>query len=206
MTEYYQTIRERKDLANQARHKKNGSKSKKCSLSTDHMTQKQIEERNGPVMTYSLGKPMVWEEFKKLPAEIQREYLQDITEKYAAPASKVSQMFGVSLTTVNRLTGKPEFGFKFKTGKRQTPEQKIAWEFFLKGEDNQLQVTEKHEPMIVPMEAVVPVQVEAKPKMAMNHFTLSFNGPIDVEMIANSLRAILGRTSVGSIEIGCNLA
>lgn len=137
MREYYQTIRERKDLANQSKHVKNGSKSKKCSLPTDYMTQKQIEERNGPVMTYSLGKPMSWEDFKKLPPEIQREYLVGITEKYGAPASKVGQMFGISLTTMNRLTSKPELGFKFKAGKRQTTEQQLAWEAFLRGEEEQ---------------------------------------------------------------------
>ena len=77
MNDFDYEVMQRKRLARQAFHRKSGSKSKKCPMSTDHMTRKQWLERCGESVTYQLGKPMPWEEFKKMPVQIQKEYLLD---------------------------------------------------------------------------------------------------------------------------------
>ena len=39
----------------------------------------------------------------------------------------------------------------------------------------------------------------------MNRFSLSFSGDINVDMIANSLKHILGGSATGQVEIVCSL-
>lgn len=64
-------------------------------------------------------------------------------------------------------------------------------------EDEVLTAQAEPEPVIAPME----------PKgMNMKKFCLQFAGVIDVNMIANSLKLILGDQSNGELEIICNLA
>lgn len=56
-------VREKKKLANQARYRKRGSKSKKCNLSSDRLTHKQWLERCGKTVTYNFRKPILWQDF-----------------------------------------------------------------------------------------------------------------------------------------------
>lgn len=225
MTEYYTTINERKNLARQARYRKRGSKSTKCPLSTDHMTRKQWEERNGPVMSYNLSKPMKWGEFKKLPEDSQVSYLEGLVSKYGATSAWISQMMGVGFSTMSRYTNRPGFGFKFKMARRPTQEQKVAWDAFVAGETcdkEQTQIPadtapevvtgeESQENQPVPVEsssqseAVMIAQSEKPHKLEtkMNQFSITFSGELNVDIISNSLRQILGRGSNGTINIVC---
>ena len=102
MKDFDYEVRQRKQLAQQARHKKNGSKSKKCSLPSDRLTAKQWKERNGEVMTYDLSKPMGWLQFKQLPADIQHEYINKLIAEYDASQSFFAKMFGISINTFKR--------------------------------------------------------------------------------------------------------
>lgn len=63
LTELEYDCLERKRLARQARYRKRGSKSKKCPMSTDYMTQKEWKERNGEVITMNLNRPVSWSVF-----------------------------------------------------------------------------------------------------------------------------------------------
>lgn len=51
MNDFDYEVMQRKRLARQAFHRKSGSKSKKCPMSTDHMTRKQWLERCGESVT-----------------------------------------------------------------------------------------------------------------------------------------------------------
>lgn len=48
---------QKKQLAQQARHRKRGSKSRKCSLPSDNLTKKQWKERNGKTLSINLNQP-----------------------------------------------------------------------------------------------------------------------------------------------------
>ena len=73
MSDFEYDCWQRKRIAQQAKYRKCGSKSKKCSMSTDHMTQKQWKERNGKVVTVNLNQPITWDDFKALTASMQEE-------------------------------------------------------------------------------------------------------------------------------------
>lgn len=79
--EYYQTIRDRKSMAISSRKKKIGTKSKKCTLPSDHLTRKEWMAMNGEVKSYHIGEPVDFITFSsQYPTNIQQEvinYLQD---------------------------------------------------------------------------------------------------------------------------------
>lgn len=199
----------KKRLANMARYRKRGSKSKKCNLPCDHMTQKQWKERCGAIMNYNLSKPMNWATYKSMPTDLQREYISDLHEKYNVNACVLSEMFGVVAATV-RLYFKENFpDITFSRGSRQTEEQRSAWEKFLHGSDE--------EDALAPVEEVVADEPEAfesrlvipAPKSVptvLTSYSLCFEGTIDPMMIANSIRNMVGDEAVGKIQIVCEIS
>ena len=66
--------RERARISRGAANRVDGSKSTKCTLSTDNMTQREIYAKNGPVITYKLKFPMTDEEYKELPKDLKKLY------------------------------------------------------------------------------------------------------------------------------------
>lgn len=84
--------REKKTIARGAAHRKGGSKSKKCTLPSDYLTEKQRKELNGAVESFDLKKFYTWAEFKALPADIQIEWMNHMTEKYSVGYSKIAEV------------------------------------------------------------------------------------------------------------------
>lgn len=73
---------QKKQLAQQARHRKRGSKSRKCSLPSDSLTKKQWKERNGKTLSINLNRPTSWEIFKEVSKPTQEEYLNHLLAVY----------------------------------------------------------------------------------------------------------------------------
>ena len=93
---------QKKRLAQQAKYRKRGSKSKKCPMSTDHMTKKQWIERCGKIVTIKMDSPVSWASFKELSKQTQEEYLKNLMEKYHINASSLAEMFHITPITVRR--------------------------------------------------------------------------------------------------------
>lgn len=77
-------VYERKQMTYGSKHKKNGSKSKKCTLPSDYLTKKEKEKMNGEVKKYIIGKPIDADTFKSYPAEIKQEYIITTCAYYQA--------------------------------------------------------------------------------------------------------------------------
>lgn len=109
MNVYQETIAERKAMLSGARHKKGGSKSRKCSLPSDNLTPAQMRKLNGPVVTYAINRPMDWETFKAMPADLQQSHLDYIQNRFGAGLSTIGrEVFGMSQATMGnhaRRTG-----------------------------------------------------------------------------------------------------
>lgn len=100
MNDFDYEVKQRKALARNAIHRKSGSKSKKCSLPSDHMTKAEWKRRNGKVESYSLNKPMTYAEWKSLPDDLEREYYDTLREKYNVNKSAFQSMLGCARTTM----------------------------------------------------------------------------------------------------------
>ena len=129
MTDFDFDCKEKKRIAQGAFHKKNGSKSKGCSLPHDGMSAKKL---NGPVKTVNLDRPMKWKEFCGMPEDMQRMYLERCMELYGVSLRMLCDMFGMSRTPVyNRMAalGVARHEKRF----RPSAAQRVMWETFCNG-------------------------------------------------------------------------
>lgn len=204
MNDFEFDIMQKKNIAHSARKQKIGTRSKKCSLPSDRMTNKQWKERNGEVMSYNIGKPIEWNEFKALPNEIQEEYIVRLQKKYSVTATDIAKMFGVKPLTITRHVAAKGLNVSFHRGRSMSTEQRTEFAKFLSGdairEDEP--VTETSNEITNDESATAEGSVAA---MKMDGVSLSFSGKIDVDAIANSLRHILGTEAVGKIQIVCDI-
>ena len=94
---------QKKRIAAGARHMRRGSRSKRCFLPSDNLTPAQLKRRNGPVSTYKLDAPMRWDDFKEMPADLQKQYLTYLVETYGATNEMLGDMFYVHPTYVGAV-------------------------------------------------------------------------------------------------------
>lgn len=212
--DFYKEISEQKRIARGAIHRKGGSKSRKCSMSTDYMTQKQWKERNGPIMTYVMNEPIAWESFKQMPKDLQEQYIKNLIDKYNVSYTNLVELFQVCTTTIRRYFEKQGINPGFYAGHRMNAQQKEVWAEFLGIEESETIESEEAVTDVCDESTEEPVDAEdtddeievanpkvAKPSCVMKRFSVEFKGPIDVDMIANSLRMILGDNSNGSLRV-----
>lgn len=76
---YYETVNERSVIARSS-HAKNGGNSEK--LGNRQLTRKEIEEKHGPVKTYSFDDFLTFSEFREMPIDWQTGYINHLEDKY----------------------------------------------------------------------------------------------------------------------------
>lgn len=208
MSDFEYDCMKKKQLAGQARYRKRGSKSKKCSLPSDGMTEKQWKDRCGPVVSYNFNKPITWGEFKNLPVSTQAEYIINLQKKYGVTAVDLGNMFGVRALTVRKHADANGLSVEFPRGHAMSAARKVEWGKFLSNNEEEMAEPDEQDSEDDAMAEELFVndceQLKQNP-MKMNSFSLLFSGTIDVNAIANSLRLILGGESTGEMEIICHL-
>ena len=100
MNDFDFDVMTKKRIARGAAARKCGSKSRRCTLPSDYLTDAQKKARNGKLSTYNLSKPMTYEQFKLMPRDLQREYLLKLRNDMHASSRVIAQMFGCSDETV----------------------------------------------------------------------------------------------------------
>ncbi len=217
MHEFYCDVKAKKNLVPSAKHRKNGSRSRRCSLPSDRMTNKQWIERNGPVMTYNLNKPMTWEQFTNpdLSNSAREDYLNSLIERFSMNQKTFAEMFGVSVATMARAVKKFDLNIQFVKGKFPNAEQRAEFERFLNTDlVDEVEIEEcadepnQPEVDVVAEQVEEPAEDESQKKissMRMREVTLRFEGVLDIDAIANSLKMILGNNTGGEIEIICKI-
>lgn len=78
---------------------------------SDYLTRKDREAMNSEVKTYALNRPMLWKEFKLLPDDVRREYIENLQKRFDVQQKDLAVMFGVSVNSVGLETKK--LGIKF---------------------------------------------------------------------------------------------
>ena len=166
MNDFDYEVMQKKRIARGAAHMKRGSKSKKCTLPSDHMTQAEWKRRNGPVSTYSLNKPRDWETFKSLPVDIQQSYIDILQSRFNVTASTISkELFGKTGPALKALIEKNGLKYIKMKGKNMSADDREAWEHWLnpeKCEESHENVMEKRE--MLPEEPEIPVEMPEKPE------------------------------------------
>lgn len=151
-------------------------------------------------MSVQMGRPATWTAFKNFPQDIQEEYLGGLIEKYGANIPAVADMFRVTPACVRNYLTKNGMNPPFK--RSMSAEQRRKFKKFVFGAEEQ--GAEEQAPQVEACGQEEPKSPDGQ--MRMRSFSISFDGPIDVNMVANSLRRILGDNPRGSIRVECSLA
>ena len=96
---FIQTVRDRKAVAHSARYKKNGSKSRKCTLPSDYLTPAEKRRRNSAVQAYTMNEPHTKKELNTWPEDLQREYIKGIIDQFHPSNKDLGLMLGTAETT-----------------------------------------------------------------------------------------------------------
>ena len=106
---YKQDIREKKSVGRGSFHKKNGSKSKKCTLPSDHLTRKEKMAMSGECKTYDMRKFYTYEEFKQFPDDIRLQYLNSLINRYDVTIAAIAdELFHITPTGLYKYLRKHE--------------------------------------------------------------------------------------------------
>lgn len=198
----------KKRIARGYRSKKNGSKSKRCSLTSDGMTQKQWKERNGAIMSYNLSSPMSWDQFKAMPDDLQREYITSLRDKYNTTATDLARFFGCVPSTITKYC-KSTLGITFDPGKRMTREQKNSFREFTGeaeiGAENVLDSYEGESDIELPVHELISEHINQAGDFNMKEISMSFSGNFDADAIRNSLVLTIGKGRPVQIDIKCTI-
>ena len=184
---FKQTERERKRNARGAKNKIKGGGGA-VRLPSDNLAKKEREAMNGETVTYKVHSPVKWPEFKRWPPDIQREYFKRLDTSYRPTAEMYAAMFGVSKNSVSVL--RASLGVKTGNRGRNLPDA-VGWQRFTNrggGEE------EKAAPDEAAPETLT-IHNEGE------HFAREQAEKIDVERIAEMLRALIGTGAKLTIEV-----
>ena len=212
MTDFDYDVYLKKRTARGYRNKKNGSKSKRCSLASDGMTQKQWKERNGEVMSYNLSEPMSWETFKTMPIDLQTEYVKGLRDKYGTTATDLAKFFDCVPSTVTKYC-KRVLDVEFRPGQRMTKAQREAFVDFCGVEDDNKSdegCMDDEGFACCEIEPPTPIEFVRQPREVNNPFNMkeihmSFSGCFNADSLRNSLIATIGNGTPVKIDIRCSV-
>ena len=119
---YNTDIRERRSAASGARAKKGGSRSKRCTLPSDHLTPAQKRKLNGQPETVNLNRPMTYAELKHLTPTLQFLYLDTLVSKHRARRVDILEMLGCCNQTFYLLEKKLPGTLEYKAARKPRPE------------------------------------------------------------------------------------
>ena len=189
---------QKKRIARGARYRVKGGNRKTRFLTTDDLTTAQLRRLNGPVKTYKMGAPMAWSDFKQMPKDLQRKYLEDLMDTYGATDGMLAKMFGLSGSMVARTRR----ALSIPTdAKRKSHEdhcvRDLKWEAFCNGVVGGGDYVAPKESM--PEEPVIPAGVkDNEPVLEEEHLPMSANkaylelsGPLNIADLAKRL-SVLG--------------
>lgn len=101
-------------------------------MPSDYMTKKERDKMNGEVQSYNLNSPMKWKQFKQMPDDIKREYINSIVEKFDPQQMAIAEMLGVSSRTLNDLCRK-HLEIQFRRGGTQCADRNAAFWAWVNG-------------------------------------------------------------------------
>lgn len=100
---FIQTQKERNSMRHGAFARKDGSKSKRCSLPSDNLSPAQKRKLNGPIESINLNQTMTFIELKGVSPSLQSAYLHHLVDDLGARRMDLEEMLGVSTPTLSRL-------------------------------------------------------------------------------------------------------
>lgn len=98
---------------------------------SDYLTTKEKKAMNGECKAYRMNDPMKWDEFKKMPEDLQKTYITCLRNQFGVPSKKLEEMFGVSHCAVSAMLKK--LGISLGRGKTPGKFDEEAWTRWVNG-------------------------------------------------------------------------
>lgn len=108
--EKYVFFEDVKEKAITARSSKKRPRRSGCRL--PQYTAKEMREMSGPTYTINLKRRISYTEFKALPESLQKDYVQNIVDKYGVGPSALAELMGANAGAVGVYLSKRDFSFK----------------------------------------------------------------------------------------------
>lgn len=202
---FNQTSSERKRIGRGAIARKNGSKSKKCGLPSDHLSAAERKKLNGECKTYDLSRPMSWPEFKGMPHDLRSEYIHKLAGM-GAGRNDLADMFHVSPNTYSQFMVKNHKGEKLlstKSTDKRDNDEFIAW--FIGEEQPKAENSDRVEEHIPePEQEISQEKMDAVPSAGLNSGTLSFSG--NAKTVFDKILPLLDEKSIYNITVSFSLS
>ena len=211
---FIQDVRDKKRTARGAYNRRTHTgRSGGVKLPSDYLTKKECEKMSGEPTTYKISAPMTWQEFKAMPDDLKKLYLNWIREKFDAPDSAIADMLGVHRTTLCGLLNASGLQNSKRRGSR------VVWDTTgfsawrngaaapVAALEDEAEDQGNETVMLDPLETVTPMETEAAAtettaaqaeplQPTAGH--MQFDGPADqaLQVIANVLRGAHVRLTV----------
>lgn len=214
MTDFEFDCKEKKHIASNAKRMKNGSKSRKCSLSTDHMTHAQWKKKNGEVKIMNMNQPITFAQLKAMPTDLQKEYIDKMIERFGCNMSALANFFGLNAKEIKKLFVDLRIdSSRFRRGLRMSAEQVADFNQWRDQAIAKIVPKEIQKPVVEPdipaetNQQALTFTMELKTKqetaMRMNKMSATFEGQLNVAQIQKFLAyATDGKPAYIKITVG----
>ena len=94
---------EKKKIARSSHNRKTHcGKGGRVKFPSDYLSKKELKAMNGDVKSYSLNKPMTWEEFRSMPQDLQIMYIKKLRNEFGVPDSVLGKAMGVCRSSFSK--------------------------------------------------------------------------------------------------------
>lgn len=194
MDDFTYDVIEKKRTARGAYHRKRGSKSRRCVMPSDLMTKAERERLNGAVKNYNLSAPMKWAEFKKMPDDLQKEYLEKTAERFRASSATIArECLCVAPSALKKWMDDRKWKLAVR-GTRMTSVERGVWLAWINGMIEDVE-PEKEPVQLDPLEEITSKE-EKRPAEELEMVACDVHSTFVGEVTANSLMRALARITV----------
>ena len=94
---------EKKKIAHSSHNRKTHcGKGGRVKFPSDYLSKKELKAMNGDVKSYNLNKPMSWEEFRRMPQDLQIMYIKKLRNEFGVPDIVLSKAMGVCKSSFSK--------------------------------------------------------------------------------------------------------
>lgn len=207
---FHQDIREKKNIKNSA-NKKNRTGKGPVRFPSDYLTKKEIETMNGECRSWNMEKFYSWDEFKKMPEDIQIRYVNYLLNKYNCAIKTLSEVvFGKSTGTLRMYLGHndswkfinhPKKGFVTKHSDIERLKKDIEYQA-----DTQFTHTIEDEPKLPDTNTSMVAPTESPSKPVMQNMSFEFDSGTNRESTIGYLAAIMNLFGDGKLHISMTIS
>ncbi len=147
--------REKKSIGRNLKHMNRSGKGP-IRFPSDYLSNKEKKKLNGPVISYDLKKPMTYADFRKMPEDLQKKYLEGVIERFKPTIKHLSELFGIGESTMYNRMKMLDVKLAGPKGSRNKEFNEIDWDAWIADEKVPINVVSENEETDISEKLMVP--------------------------------------------------